>query len=333
MKKVWKWLFQAILHALMIAVALQMAPSIAAAEDADGYPSKDIVFVCAFPPGSGADVLVRYFAEKVRPVAERTIIVENKSGASGNIATEYVARSKPDGYTIYVHAASAIAANMHLFKNPPVDVRTALQVAATINQQPFMLTVTTDSPWKTVAELTAYLKEKGDKASYATTAPTGQVMGALYKEIMGLQAVEVPYKTGNDTLPDMYAHRIDYALHDPVLSLAQARAGKLRILAVSTKERMKAIPEYPTMDEEGVTGLNVPGWWAAMVPAATPKPIVNKINQWFVQVVSTDEVKAFLNKFGGDPFISTPEDAQKLLISDVDAWAEYVRIAKIPPKG
>jgi tripartite-type tricarboxylate transporter receptor subunit TctC len=333
MKKVWKLLFQSILTVLLITVAVQMAPSSAVAEDAADYPSKDIRFVCAFPPGSGADVLVRYFAEKVRPVANRTIIVENKSGASGNIATEYTARSNPDGYTIYVHAASAIAANMHLFKNPPVDVRTALQVAATINQQPFMLTVDAKSPWKTVAELTAYVKEKGDKASYAITAPTGQVMGALYKEIMGLKAVEVPYRTGADTLNDIFSGRIDYAMHDPVLSLAQARAGKLRILAVSTITRMKAIPQYPTMDEEGVKGLHVPGWWAALVPAATPKPIVDKINKWFVEVVSTDEVKAFLNKFGGDPFIATPEEAQKLFISDVDAWGEYVKMAKIPLKG
>jgi len=333
MKKVCKWLFQAIIPVFLIAVAVQIAPSPAVAEDADDYPSKDIRFVCAFPPGSGADVLVRYFADKVQPVAGRTIIVENKSGASGNIATEYTARSKPDGYTIYVHAASAVAANMHLFKKPPVDVTTALQVAGTINQQPFMLTVDASKPWKTVAELTAYLKEKGDKASYAVTAPTGQVMGALYKQIMGLKAVEVPYRTGPDTLPDIYAGRIDYALHDPVLALAQTRAGKLRILAVSTLTRMKAIPQYPTMDEEGVTGLNVPGWWAAMVPSATPKPIVNKINKWFVQVVSTDEVKAFLNKFGGDPFILSPEEAQKLFISDVEAWGGYVKMAKIPLKG
>ena len=106
MKKTWKWLFHGFTLALMLAMTMQVAPPSAFAEDE--YPSKDIVFVCAFPPGSGADVLVRYFAEKVRPLTGQTIIVENKSGASGNIATEYTARSKPDGYTIYVHAASAL---------------------------------------------------------------------------------------------------------------------------------------------------------------------------------------------------------------------------------
>ena len=116
---------------------------------AQAYPSQDIRLICAFPPGSGADVLVRYFAEKLRPVAGRTVIVENKSGAGGNIATEYVARAKPDGHTIYVHAATAVAANQHLFKKPPVDAAKAIQIAASINRQPFMLVVDAKSPYKT----------------------------------------------------------------------------------------------------------------------------------------------------------------------------------------
>ena len=128
-------------------------------------------------------MLVRYFAEKLRPIANRTVIVENKAGAGGNIATEYVARSKPDGYTIFVHAATAVAANQHLFKKPPVDAAKAIQIAATINRQPFMLVVDAKSPYKTVAELTAAMKKKGDKATYATAAPTGIIMGEIYKNV------------------------------------------------------------------------------------------------------------------------------------------------------
>ena len=128
---------------------------------AQAYPSQDIRFVCAFPAGSGADVLVRFFAEKLRPVIGRTILVENKVGAGGHIATEYVARSKPDGHTIYVFAATGVAAMAAMFKNPPVDVSKTIQVAAAINRQPFMLVVDAKSPYKTVAELTAAMKAKG----------------------------------------------------------------------------------------------------------------------------------------------------------------------------
>ena len=196
--------------------------------------AQDIRLVCAFPPGSGADVLVRYFAEKLRPIANRTVIVENKAGAGGNIATEYVAQSKPDGYTIYVHAGTAVAANQSLFKNPPVDVARDIRVAATINRQPFMLVVDAKSPYKTVAELTEAMKQKGDKASYATAAPTGRIMGEIYKKATGIKAVEVNYRTAPDSLNEMPSGKLDFGMHDPVFSLAQQREGRLRILAVST---------------------------------------------------------------------------------------------------
>ena len=170
---------------------------------AQAYPSQDIRLICAFPPGSGADVLVRYFAEKLRPVAGRTVIVENKSGAGGNIATEYVARSKPDGHTIYVHAATAVAANQHLFKKPPVDAGKAIQIAASINRQPFMLVVDAKSPYKTVADLTDAMKPKGEKATYAYAAPTGNIMGEIYKNVTGIKAVEVAYKTAPNSLNEL----------------------------------------------------------------------------------------------------------------------------------
>jgi tripartite-type tricarboxylate transporter receptor subunit TctC len=300
------------------------------AGQAQDYPSQDIRMVCAFPPGSGADVLVRYFAEKLKPIANRTVIVENKSGAGGNIATEYVARAKPDGHVIYVHAGTAVAANQSLFKKPPVDVVRDIRVAATINRQPFMLVVDAKSPYKTVAELTEAMKKKGDKASYAYAAPTGRIMGEIYKDKTGVKALEINYRTAPDSLNEMLSGKLDFAMHDPVFALAQQREGRLRILAVSTGKRLDALPNQPTMTELGIP-MDLTGWWAAMVPAGTPKPVVDKIHQWFVQMVSSDETKKFLNSFGGDPYINTPEQGQAMLERDVKAWGDYVRLAKIEP--
>jgi len=313
--------------ALALAAVL-MLPHGAAAQQ---YPSRDIRFVCAFPPGSGADVLVRFFAEQLRPIAKRTIIVENRSGAGGNIAIEYVARSKPDGYTIFVHAGSAVAAGMHLYKNPPVDVGKAITIAATINRQPFMLVVDAKSPYKTVADLTAAMKQKGDKASYAAAAPTGRIMGELYKQAAGLKAVEVNYKTAPDSLNDMLSGAVDYGMHDPVFALAQARENRLRILAVSTGKRLDANPDMPTMAELGVP-MDLTGWWAVMVPTGTPKPVVDQLHQWFVQIVGSDSTKAFLNKFGGDPLIETPAQAQSRFLKDISEWGNYVKLAKLAPQ-
>ena len=313
--------------ALTLAAAL-MLPQGATAQQ---YPSRDIRFICAFPAGSGADVLVRFFAEQLRPIANHTIIVENKAGAGGNIALEYAARAKPDGYTIFVHAGSAVAAGMHLVKNPPVDVAKQITVAATLNRQPFMLVVDAKSPYKTVADLTAAMKQKGEKASYAAAAPTGRIMGELYKHAAGLKAVEVNYKTAPDSLNDMTSGAVDFGMHDPVFSLAQAREGRLRILAVSTGQRLAANPDMPTMAESGVP-MDLTGWWAVMVPTGTPQPVLDQLHKWFVQIVGSPATKEFLNKFGGDPLIETPAQAQARLLKDIKEWGDYIKLAKIEPQ-
>ena len=299
---------------------------------AEVYPSQDIHVICAFPAGSGADVLVRYFAEKLRPISGRTVLVENKPGAGGNIATEYTARARPDGYTIFVHAGNTLASNYHLIKNNPVDASKQIQIAATINRQAFMLVVDANRPWKALPELTAYLKEKGDKATYATAANSGVIMGAIYKETMGLKAVEVNYKMAQDSLNDMASGAIDFGAHDPVFALSQQREGRLRILAVASNERLKAAPDLPTMSEYGIK-MDLVGWFSAMVPTGTPRPIVDQINAWFNQILATDETKAFLTKFGGDPWISAPDEGQARLLKDIRDWEEYVRIAKLKPQG
>jgi tripartite-type tricarboxylate transporter receptor subunit TctC len=318
--------------ALAVAVTAVMMSAAPVSVYGQDYPSQDIRFVCGFPAGSGADVLVRYFGEKVRPLAGRTIIVENKVGAAGNIAAVYTARSKPDGHTIYVHAASAIAANMHLFKAPPIDAAKDLQIAAGVNKQPFMVVVPASSPYKTVAALTEAMRKKGDKASYAQSNTSGKVMGELYKQATGVQAVEVPYRTANDSLNDFASGRIDYGMMDPVFALSQARAGRLRMLAVSTPQRMQAVPDLPTMAEAGVPGVELLTWFSAIVPAATPRSIVDKINKWFNEVLATEETKTFLNNFGGDPFITTPDDAQALFRQGVRDWERYVKAANIEPQ-
>jgi tripartite-type tricarboxylate transporter receptor subunit TctC len=296
---------------------------------AQDYPSQDIRMIVGFPAGSGADIFVRYFAEKLRPIAGRTIIVENKVGANSNVATEFVARSKPDGHVLYPFAGTTVAASMHLFKNPPVDVGKALKVAATTSNLAFMLVVDAKSPYKTVADLTAAMKQKGDKASFATAANPGRIMAAIYKNTAGLQAVEVQYRSAPDSLNEMSSGRLDYGLHDPIFALAQQREGRLRILAVSTAKRLLSQPDIPTMTESGIP-MDLSLWWGVMIPIATPKPITDKINQWFGQIVGTEETRKFLADAGADPMINTPERATEMFQTAIKEWGEYVRIAQIP---
>jgi tripartite-type tricarboxylate transporter receptor subunit TctC len=305
----------------------------AAGAVAQQYPSQDIHFICAFPAGSGADVLVRYVAEKVRPLAGRPILVENRVGNAGMIAAEHTVRAKPDGYTIYVHAASTVAGNMWLMKKPPIDAARDIFVAATINRQPFMVAVPAQSPYRSVAELTEGVKKKGDKASYMQSNVTGKVMGELYKLATGVKAVDIPYRTANDSLNDFVSGALDFGMVDPVFALIQEREGRIRNLAVSTAQRMQAVPHLPTMVELGFPSIHITGWFAAMVPSATPRPIIDQINKWFIEVIGTAETKQFLNQFGGDPNLSTPDEAQAALLQDIKDWEGYVRAARVEPQG
>jgi tripartite-type tricarboxylate transporter receptor subunit TctC len=300
---------------------------------AQQYPNQDVHFICGFPAGSGADAIVRFYAEKLKPIIGKNIIVENRPGAGANIAIEYVAKAKPDGHTVLVHGGSGLAANMHLYKKPPVPTVNAFQTFATINSQAFMMVVDANKPWKTVADVTAAMKEKGDKATYATSAPPSIVMGAIYKEAAGLRAVDVNYRTSGDILNDMLSGAVDYSMMEPVFATAQHKQGKLRILGVSSQKRLQAAPDFPTMAEQGFPGIKMELWWAAFVPAETPKAISGQLNKWFDQVTATDDARKFLNNFSSDPFISTPAEAQAKLVEDDKNWADYMRIAKIEPQG
>ncbi len=299
---------------------------------AQGYPSQDIHFVCGFAPGSGADVIVRFLAEKVRALAGRTVIVENRVGALGNIATEYVARAKPDGHTVYVTGGSSLAANMHVIKNPSVDAGKALRTVATLNRQPNMIGVRADAPWKTLAELTAAMKAKGDKASYAVVNPAAKVLGALYAQHAGLEALEVTYRTSGDYLNDLASGNIDYAMTDNVFGVAQERAGRMRILAVSTPARLQSAPQYPTFKELGYP-IELQNWWAAFVPAATPRPAIEQLGQWISAVVGSDEGRKFFANIASDAWVSAPDAAHAFFVQQIAQWGEYVRIAKIEPQG
>ena len=221
---------------------------------------------------------------------------------------------------------------MHLFRNPQVDVAKALQIACTLNRQPTMLVVHVDRPWKTAGELAAAMKAKGDKASYGISNTVGKVMGATYKKQAQLAAVEVAYKATGETLNDMSSGALDFAFQDNIAAIGMARQGKLRILGVSTAARLQAAPEFPTMTEQGFP-MDMIGWWAAFVPMATPRPIVDQVNAWIREIVSSKEGKAFLDSIASDPWLSTPEEGQAFLRAQIEQWGVWVREANIEPLG
>lgn len=297
------------------------------------FPAREVHVICAFPAGSGADVFARYFGEGMKPFLGGNIVVENRVGASGNIAIQHVARAKPDGYTVLIHAPSAIAANQSLFKEPGYDAEKGFDVLGSVCRLPFTVTVAGKSPHNTLQDLIKAVQAKGDKASFGTTAPTGQVAGALMKSILKLSAVEVPYRTAADSVNDLQSGNIDYMMYDPIFALPFHRDGRLKILALSSKERMISQPKIPTMHESGVTGVDVVGWWGLAVPKSVPQPVKDHLSKAFLQMANLESTKKWLADFGGDTWVVGPEEAQKRMIQDVKDWREWVRVANMEVKG
>lgn len=296
---------------------------------AQTFPTQAIRFITGFPPGSGADLFTRFIAERMKEVSGAQIVVENKPGATGGIALEHVARSKPDGYTLLLTAGSATAAQNHLYKENRVNVIETLRIVGTINRMGFMIGVDPKSPYKSIAELTAAMKQKGDKANYGTSNTSGTILGELYKNFAGLQTMRIVYRGTPEALKELNGGNLDYIAVDPGFALPQQAQGRLRILAVSTKERIASIPDIPTMEEAGVKGIDITVWWAVIAPKATPDDVVQKLNGWLNEGLRKPESKKFFNDAGGDIFISNPKDADELFLREEKAWGEYIRISGI----
>ena len=297
------------------------------------FPSKEFRVFCGFPAGSGADILVRFYADKLAAVSGQKVIVDNKPGMISALAAETVARSKPDGYTISITAGSAShAANLFLFKKLPYDPIKDFTPVTTLARVFFILTVDPKTPYKTVKELTEAMKKKGDKATYAYASPTALASTELYKARGGIQAVGVPFKTSGAAFPEMQSGQIDFQFIDSVFGLEQIRAGKMRGLAVTSAQRSSVMPELPTMAESGIPEFDISPWWAVYLPANAPQPVVDKLEGWFNQIVAMEETKKFLANTGTDSFPGNSKFLAEYLVKEIKKWGDLIKLAKIEPQ-
>ena len=310
-------------------------PGSLALAQAQAYPDKDRVIhvICGFPTGSGADILVRYYADRLAAVSGQKAIVENKPGMLSGLAAKAVAGARPDGYTIFITAASSShAANLYLFKQLPYDPIKDFTPVATLAKVFFVLTVDSKSPHTTVKGLTDAMEKLGDKANYAYASPTALAATELYKVRTGIQALGIPFKTALETLSAMQDRQIDFQFVDSVLALQQIRAGRLRGLAVTSAERSGTLPELPTMIEAGIPEFDVSPWWAVFLPANAPQQVVEKLESWFNRITAAEDSKSFLANMGADPF---PGDAKFMaahLAREIRKWGELIKLAKIQPQ-
>lgn len=258
--------------------------------------------------------------------------MENRAGAQGNIGTEFVVRSKPDGYTVLLTPNTVLAGAPHFFKGLSFDPLKDLEPVGTIARLSFVLSVNAERPYRTLSELTAALKTKEKNGFYGTTVNTGIAGGELYKAAVGLKTERIPYKNVSDALNGLSQNEVDFIVYDSTWSLGQFKAGKLRPLAVTSGKRLEAFPGVPTFSELGVGTVDITPWWGVLVPAHTPDPVKQKLSEWFRAISAMDETKEFLARFATEPYLNSASDMQRMLEVETRQWGELARLADIKPQ-
>ncbi len=298
------------------------------------FPNRPITFVLGYAAGTGAvDVMARQLANQLKDLAGVPVIVENKPGASTNIAAEYVSRAKPDGHTLLVTALnSTFASNVYLFRNLPFDPVKSFLPVAQLTSLPFVLLVNVTQNIATVEDLTRLLKLKGSRASFGVGAPISVAMAEMYKSIAGFDAVQIPYKTLSPAFVELSNGGLDFIFVDSANAAALMKQNRARGIAITAGRRSTSTPDLPTMIESGVPGFDVTSWQAVCAPAGTPKPIIDKLNAWINQVMATEEFRKSMAGILSDPTPSTPEALWKLHLAELERWPRLLRAAKVEPQ-
>jgi tripartite-type tricarboxylate transporter receptor subunit TctC len=295
------------------------------------YPDHPMHVTIGFAAGSGADILGRYFTHQIEILSKQTVIVDNRPGATGNIATRAVAQAKPDGYTILFSANAGMAGARYLFKELPFDTLTDFVPVASFAQITFVLVVSPQSPINSIAELTAHLKEKQDNI-FGYTNPTGLLSSEYYKQLAGVPAKAVAYKTAADAMRDIIDGTLDFMIMDGTFAAGQVRQGQLKALAVTTAQRSPTFPQTPTMREAGIANFEFAPWWACYLPTGTPQPIVDRLAGWFKEIAAMPETASFLETVATIPQHDTGPEADARLRAELPKWEMLVKAAGIEPQ-
>ncbi|WP_048439330.1 tripartite tricarboxylate transporter substrate binding protein [Caenimonas sp. SL110] len=311
---------------------LALGASVAAASIgrfAFAQPAKPVRLIVPFPAGGTADVLPRILAEKVRAAFPAGVVVENKTGAGGNIGAEFVARSDPDGTTFLVSPPGPIAINHHLYKSLAFDPTKWVPVTV-IATVPNVLAVSNKLPVKTVAELVAYARANPDKVSYASqgNGSTSHLTASMFMQQTGVKMIHVPYKGTAPALVDILGGNVDIFFDNISSSAQHHNAGKLRILAVADEERSPILPQVPTLRESGVN-MEAVTFFTMVAPPGTPKDAVAYAHRHFSSALAAPDVRQRFLEQGAVPGGWTPEKTAQFIRNESDKWSKVVKSASV----
>ena len=306
------------LASVLLCNALFMPLNVGAA---DVYPSKSIKVIVPFPPGGGADTLIRLMAPMIGEVWKQTLIIENRSGASGLIGADLVAQSPADGYTLLMGSTAAVT-EKNISQFAPV---------ALVSASPYVVTVSPALNVNSIKALITYAKANPGKVRFGSSGPgsASHLSGELFASMVGVNLLHVPYKGTGQALTDLLAGHIDLMFAPAQTVMPQIDSGKLIALAQTGPKRSEALPNMPTVSEAGLTSYNSVGWFGLFAPANTPKPIVQKINQTVMFVLGQEKIRKAMLDRGSDPASGSEEEFAAFLRLDQAMWAKLIKENKV----
>ncbi len=298
---------------------------------AQPFPTKPIRIVVGFAPGGNTDVVARLVAVRMQELLGQPVVVENKPGAGGVVATDFIAKAPPDGYTLLMSSLGPHTVSPFLLKTVTFDPVTDLAPVSNVSVNALMLLVSPSVPVKTVPEFIAYAKANPGKLNYGSSGvgSTTHLSGEVLSSMAGIKLVHIAYKGGPPALAALLAGDTQFMFSNLSDALPQSRSGKLRALAVTTASRVKQVPDMPTIAESGLPGFDVAPWNGVVAPGKTPPEIVNKLSDTIQRIVREQSFRDKMFEIGSEPIGDTPEHFRATVASDIQRWSRIVREAGI----
>ena len=293
---------------------------------AQEWPNKPIRWIVPFPPGGAMDVRARALAEKSSKSLGQAVVIENKPGAGGNIGADFVARSNADGYTMMI-TSIGMATNKYLYPKLSYDPVKDFSPVSLIAIVPNVLVTNATQPnVKTVSDVIANAKAQPGKLTYASAGNGSSIhlAGEVFTSMAKIDMQHIPYKGSNPAVTDLLGGQVNYMFDSITSAKPHIDSGKLRPIGITTSKRSKALPNVPTIAESGLPGYEVTPWFAVFVPAATPKPIVNKLNAALLDALKSPEIKAKFDGIGAEPLGTTPDELANYLNKEIERWGKVI---------
>ena len=314
----------------LLAGFIVLSPALASA----AYPDKPIRLVVAYPPGGGTDIIARLMAPELSKKLGQPITIENRGGASGNIGTEAVVNSPPNGYNLLMGNVAPNAINVSVFKKLPFNPEKDLAPISLVAITPNILVINMELPIRSTTDLLALAKTSPGKINYpsAGNGTSSHLAGVLFGSMGNVNMTHVPYKGGGLAMNDLLGGQVDVFFATMPAAMPFVKSGKLRALAVTSEKRSLLMPELPTISETGLSGYSATTWYGLYAPKGTPPEIINQINRATLDVLQNNEMRERLIQRGFEPIGNSPKEFAQFISSEIAKWAKVVHLAGIEPE-